>query len=219
MKPTKTSSISHIWNIQITQIQSIKITHRKMSVSSLWNRCIAFSHPHLSAYALVLFQSFFASLLLFPFLLSTLLMLLCEDKPVSLFCSGGHLTGEKMLSLVHSPLTGWTTRSSEGGERWRGCKMEEAVARWMRHVSGCFHRALHPSFLFSSPPLVPFVLHSPTLAFSLASWGWASPSGISFSIPLFLSLPKPLKLFSLFCAVTWVSVLCFSACASPSFPF
>lgn len=29
--------------------------------------------------------------------------------------------------------------------------MEEAVARWMRHVSGCFRRAPHPFFLFSSP--------------------------------------------------------------------
>lgn len=63
---------------------------------------------------------------------------------VSLF----HQTGRCcLLSILF--LAGWTTSSSKGRKRWRRCKMEEAVARWMRHVLGSFH----PLFLSSSSPL------------------------------------------------------------------
>lgn len=71
-----------------------------------------------------------------------------------------------MLSPVRSILAGCAMSSSGGGgggggrRTWRRCKMEEAVARWMRHVVelGCFRRAPHP-FVRSSSPL--WYLHSP----------------------------------------------------------
>lgn len=85
-------------------------------------------------------------------------MLLCEDKPsrsVSLFL--GCLTTEMMLSPLPLILAGRTTRSSIGGSggmgTWRRCKMEEAVVRWICHVSGCFLQAFHLSFLSSLIPL------------------------------------------------------------------
>lgn len=73
---------------------------------------------------------------------------------VSLFL--GCLTTEMMLSPLHSIVAERTTGSSSsggGGGRgtWRRCKMEEAVVRWLCHVSGCFLQAFHPSFL--SPPV------------------------------------------------------------------
>lgn len=98
---------------------------------------------------------------------------------------------EDALSLSLSLLScfileGWSGAARR--KRWRRCKMEEAVARWIHHVSGCFRRPPHPfvpvSPLLSSP--APFVLHSPNLSPSSLSCGRASPSGISLSIPLLL---------------------------------
>ena len=107
-----------------------------------------------------------------PFsLLFQLLSLLCEGKnrAARSLCSGVCLTrGRMMLSPVHLILAGRRTSSSgssEAGRTWRRCKMEEAAARWMRHVSGCFHRTPHPSFpllLFTLVPLS-FTLPPPLL--------------------------------------------------------
>lgn len=108
-----------------------------------------------------------------------------------------------MLSAVHSSLAG-------GRETWRRCKMEEAVTRWMRHVSGGrVRRAPHPSSLSSSPPLAPFVLHSASLTPSPPSC--ASPSRLSRSIPL------PLKSFSVFDGLSFGAVVLCVYVSSSSF--
>ena len=100
------------------------------------------------------------------------LLLLCEGKnrAARSLCSDVCLTrGRMMLSPVHSILAGRRTSgsssSSEAGRTWRRCKMEEAVARWMRHVSGCFHRTPHPlsPLLLFSLVLLSFTLPPPLL--------------------------------------------------------
>lgn len=64
----------------VSLFQCLRLVLVNVTSGFLWS-------TYLSAYALVLFQSFLASSLLFQLLLLTLLMLLCEDKtkPLSLF--------------------------------------------------------------------------------------------------------------------------------------
>lgn len=132
------------------------------------------------------FRSFLASSIGFQWLLLTFVDVVLTGWTARSLCSGVCLACGTMRSHVHSSLAAWTTSSSGGRRTWSGCKMEEALARRMRHV--WYRWAQHPSSPCRLSPLLPlsFTL-SPEAPFRRA----VAERLLQVSLSPSLSLAKP----------------------------